>query len=391
MKSWPTKPLLEIASIVSDRVESFDGNRYYVATGGLDAGAIVSFEKVDFNSKPSRADLVAKQDDVLFARMQSTNKVTLITKESQNYIWSTGFAALRPNANVRSRFLLHYLASPSFQAVKDAHCTGATQKSLPNNSLRKLTMPVPPLAEQDRILKLLDEADALRKLRDQADHRAVSLIPALLHEMFGDPNRTRWDIAELGTLCVTMYRYPTFYGIEYVDDGVPVARIGNITDHGILDPDLSHYVFIPQEVNIKFPRTILECLDIVMAVRGDGSTGKRIGLVTSANLVGANISPNLLRFQTNANVLNPLYLFHFMVSNQGQALIERCITRTAKKTITAKDIAAMKIPVPPLPLQKEFAERVTEIRELEARQATSRAHLDALFQSLLHRAFNNEL
>ena len=42
-------------------------------------------------------------------------------------------------------------------------------------------------------------------------------------------------------------------------------------------------------------------------------------------------------------------------------------------------------------VQKEFAQRVKEIREIETGQATSRTRLDALFQSVLHGAFNNEL
>jgi len=42
-------------------------------------------------------------------------------------------------------------------------------------------------------------------------------------------------------------------------------------------------------------------------------------------------------------------------------------------------------------LQKEFAQRVTEIRKMETAQATSHQRLDDLFQSLLHRAFNGEL
>jgi len=49
------------------------------------------------------------------------------------------------------------------------------------------------------------------------------------------------------------------------------------------------------------------------------------------------------------------------------------------------------IEVPPLPLQSEFAQRVKEIRGLEVGQATSRTRLDALFQSMLHRAFNGAL
>ena len=42
-------------------------------------------------------------------------------------------------------------------------------------------------------------------------------------------------------------------------------------------------------------------------------------------------------------------------------------------------------------LQKEFAKRVTEVRELEAGQAASRRRLEELFQSLLHRTFKGEL
>ena len=49
------------------------------------------------------------------------------------------------------------------------------------------------------------------------------------------------------------------------------------------------------------------------------------------------------------------------------------------------------MPVPVLPLQQEFAQRVTEIREMQARQADSRGRLDALFDSMLHQAFNGEL
>jgi len=54
-------------------------------------------------------------------------------------------------------------------------------------------------------------------------------------------------------------------------------------------------------------------------------------------------------------------------------------------------LAELVVPVPPLPLQQTFAWRVAEIRELEAAQAASRRRLDALFESLLHRAFAGEL
>ena len=67
------------------------------------------------------------------------------------------------------------------------------------------------------------------------------------------------------------------------------------------------------------------------------------------------------------------------------------ITGSAQPKLNQANLNRIPIPVPPLPLQKEFAQRVSEIRQLEAAQAASRTRLDALFQSMLHRAFNGEL
>jgi len=155
----------------------------------------------------------------------------------------------------------------------------------------------------------------------------------------------------LGQTCDEIYRYPTFYGFNYVEEGVPVVRIGDILLDGEVNPNLENYVRIPPEINKRFPRTIIELGDILMAVRGDGSTGKRIGMVKSKNLVGSNISPNLLRFKAKEKYISSSYLFTFMTSIGGQELIDRYITRTAKKTITSADIQTIKIPVPPLSLQ----------------------------------------
>lgn len=64
---------------------------------------------------------------------------------------------------------------------------------------------------------------------------------------------------------------------------------------------------------------------------------------------------------------------------------------TSVVAIYFKNMRDLKVLIPPLRLQKEFAQRVTEIRELEAGQSASRQRLEALFQFLLHRAFKGEL
>ena len=53
---------------------SFDGKKKYIATADLQNGKIVNYEVVDFSSKPSRANLIADNGSVIFAKMQNTIK-----------------------------------------------------------------------------------------------------------------------------------------------------------------------------------------------------------------------------------------------------------------------------------------------------------------------------
>jgi type I restriction enzyme S subunit len=66
-------------------------------------------------------------------------------------------------------------------------------------------------------------------------------------------------------------------------------------------------------------------------------------------------------------------------------------SQTALPILKKSLFEQIRIPVPPLPLQHRFAERVKEIRELESAQAASRQRTEDLFQSMLHRAFSGEL
>jgi type I restriction enzyme S subunit len=107
-------------------------------------------------------------------------------------------AVIVPNASLNNRFAYYWLCGIDLSGV--AH--DADLPSMKTSELAKLQIPVPPLEEQERIVKLLDEADELRKLRVQADHRANNLIPAIFHEMFGDPiaNSKKFPTATLGEL-----------------------------------------------------------------------------------------------------------------------------------------------------------------------------------------------
>jgi type I restriction enzyme S subunit len=52
-----------------------------------------------------------------------------------------------------------------------------------------LSLPLPPLPEQRRIVDLLSRAEGIVRLRRDAEKKAAELIPALFFDLFGDPAR----------------------------------------------------------------------------------------------------------------------------------------------------------------------------------------------------------
>jgi type I restriction enzyme S subunit len=100
----------------------------------------------------------------------------------------------------------------------------------------------------------------------------------------------------------------------------------------------------------------------------------------------------MMRFSVSLAQLDPRYLICFLQTPMAkQHILSRAKHSINQSSINQEDVKCLSVPLPPLSLQKEFAKRVAEIRELENGQAAIRRRLEDLYQSLLHRAFNGEL
>jgi type I restriction enzyme S subunit len=80
--------------------------------------------------------------------------------------------------------------------------TGSTATGIKASILKQIRIPLPPLPTQHKIVEILEEADNLRKFRQQADEKMKDLIPSLYTKMFGDPvtNPKGWEVKKLVSL-----------------------------------------------------------------------------------------------------------------------------------------------------------------------------------------------
>lgn len=386
------KKFLDCISIVGATPRKFHGTKKYVSTGAVATTEIDESEVVEvtYEDRPSRANLSAEAGDILFAKMQGTRKTLLLDSETEENIYSTGFYAVRANPEVITTECLYYLIdSELFLAQKDKNCSGATQKAITNGGMAKIEISVPALSEQGILVDKLKHLTQLIADKKKQLNLFDEIIKSRFIEMFGmlNVNNKNWPQKSLGQACEQIKRYPTFCNMEYLQSGVRVIRIGNILLDGHLDTSDENYVFVYENANSDYPDTVIEENDIIMAVRGDGSAAKRIGIVTEPKLIGANISPNLIRIKAKKEMLVSLFLFYYLTGEVGQARLDAFVNKTAKKNIAAKDIVKVITPIPPIQLQREFAAFVEQVDKSKLAIQQSLEKLETLKKALMQQYF----
>lgn len=257
--------------------------------------------------------------------------------------------------------------------------------------VKRIHIPLPPLNTQVHIVHILQKVEYLQQKRRQANQLANEIIQSVFLKMFGDPatNPNGWNIGKLeNDLIDVIYRYPSFYNIEYLDSGVPVLKVENVSKDGYLDRGLNSIKCITQETSERFPKTILIEDDLIMAVRG--ATIGKVAVVPKA-FEGSNINPNLIRISTKRKHLSPVYLWAYLNLPIGRTEFAQKVTNTAKATITVPNILALEIPLPPIQLQDRFSAIVKKIWALRESQQRSSREINELFHSLMQKGFRGEL
>lgn len=297
--------------------------------------------------------------------------------------------AILPNSSVlTSEFLTYYLSSQEQNLLSGFVKRGATVHSIVVDKLRRMQTPMPALSEQRRIVEILDQADALRQQRVDADKKAESVVFALFHHLFGDPatNSMGWPTEVLDEKVVD-FRYGTSVRCEATYDGLPVLRIPNVV-RGTLDlSDLKHADLPTAEAN----RLRLESGDVLF-VRTNGNRDY-VGRCSVFNLVEPYLFASyLIRGRFDKSKFLPDYLATCLSLPAGRAMLAKSIRTTAgQSNISVKGLRELVLPRPPIELQQGFSERLIALNRLRASQLSNTERVNRLFTVLLNRAFTGQL
>lgn len=208
---------------------------------------------------------------LLFAKMQATKKTILIDNVSEQYVYSTGFCAVKPiETIINQNCLYHLLMSDMFLKQKDKNCSGATQKAITNAGLEKIIISVPPLEQQDSIAEKLDLISELIKNQRKGLQELDELVKSRFVEMFGDPvsNPFEWDkvpLSELADIKIGPFG-SLLHKDDYIEDGHPLVNPSHIKDGKIVT---DNKLTISDEKFWEMAAYHLKIGDVVMGRRGE--------------------------------------------------------------------------------------------------------------------------
>lgn len=143
-----------IMYIVNNTVKKFEGKKRYYSTGNINTE---NYELITYESRPSRANIIANRGDILIAKMSNTNKTTIVTRKMQDYVFSTGFTVLN-SCKIDKKYMYYLLLSPEFVEKKDVFSVGTTQVAINDNTLLNLEIEyIPDLLKQKKVAEILDK------------------------------------------------------------------------------------------------------------------------------------------------------------------------------------------------------------------------------------------
>ncbi len=327
-------------------------------------------------SAPSR---VAYEGDILLSVRAPVGPTNLAPGDC---CIGRGLAAIRAKPSVLSQgflwFFLKYV-----EPVLAESGQGSTFGAVNRSDIETLRIPVPPLSEQRRIAEILDQADALRRKRAEADAKAARILPALFYKMFGDPatNPMGWPVHRLGDLCRVIRGAsprpkgdPRFFGGR-----IPWIMISDVTR------DPGKYLEYTRETLTDEGRKRSVFLERNTLILTNSAT---VGVPKILGIPGC-IHDGFLAFLDLDDSLDQDYLFHFFALIRSRlGAIAPSGTQKNLNTGIAKSIT---LPLPLLELQRRFAERAESLHSLQSKQSGCADRIAQLNEMLLNRAFSGEL
>jgi type I restriction enzyme S subunit len=270
------------------------------------------------------------------------------------------------------------------------YVSGSTRLKLTQSNMKAIPLSIPPLPQQEKIVSVLDTASALVEKQKALLEKYDLFLKSKFIEMFGDPvkNPMGWKVVKLKDLTSKIGSGATPKGGKeaYQNEGISLIRSLNVHDNQFLYKNLA---FIDDAQADGLSNVVVEQNDVLLNITG--ASVCRTTIVPD-NVLPARVNQHVAIIRPKSNILNSGYLLHLFLSNYKQHLFHLATSGGAtREALTKVDIEELDILLPPLELQKKFAQIIEQTEILKQKEQQKFEKLQTLYDALMKRAFNGEI
>lgn len=383
-KGWEYKKLGEVLETTSGGTPSKSHKEYYeggtipwLRSGEVSKGDIYDAELyiTEEGLKKSSAKLFPI-DTVLIAMYGATVGQVGILKSTM--CTNQAICGILPNKDFHPNFLKYVLLANKKNYLKQA--IGGAQPNISQQVIKSTYIPIVKFSEQESVVSELDKINELIRLKKEQLKDFDNLAQSLFYEMFGDPveNEKGWEVHLLKALCTKIGSGATPKGgsESYKEEGTSLIRSLNIHNNEFKFKDLA---YIDDDQADSLNNVIVQGNDVLLNITG-ASVARCCIVPTEVLPARVNQHVCILR---HGNLIDAKYLNRLLTNDNYQQLLQRLAkSKAATREALPKSIVdKLSIPLPPLPLQRLFAQRIEQIEREKSEVQKSIQDLETLLAS----------
>ena len=401
-KGWQTKTLGEVLEKTEtvNPLQSPNAEFDYIDVSSVSNTTfeIEQTQRLKGKDAPSRARKLVRTNDIIFATIRPTlQRIAVVPEHLDKQVCSTGYFVLRPKQGIDHRFVFYSLFTENFIEQMESLQKGASYPAVTDGDVRAQEIPVPPLAEQQRIVGLLDEAfEALATAKANAEknlQNARALFESHLQSVFTQRG-PGWVENKLKSITTKIGSGATPRGGEesYKAEGVSLIRSLNVHD---LSFKYAKLAFLDDAQADELSNVEVQPRDVLLNITG--ASVARCAIVPD-DVLPARVNQHVSIIRPVAEKLDADFLHYLLISKpyKDQLLKTGEEGGSTRQAITKAQIQEFTVEYPATLKEQEtivakLDSMLAETQRLARLYERKLAALEALKKSLLHQAFTGAL
>lgn len=236
-------------------------------------------------------------------------------------------------------FLFLQLKTENFVRYCQLQGQGSVREYCRFVNLLEYPIRVPDLTEQQRIVNAYNTVDRRIRILQQINEKLEETVQNIFMHTFIDDIRNNKKEIPLNDLCLTVTKgtTPTTLGYDFTVEGINFLKGESITNSHFFD--LSKFDHIDEETNKALKRSIIQENDILFSMAG--TIGKFA--IADKMILPANTNQAVCIIRCNSKLINPLYVYSFLIGNWHIEYYTRRIQEAVQANLSLENIKSLPI------------------------------------------------